>query len=536
MAPDGRCKTFDARANGYVRSEGAGVVVLKPLSKAVAEGDPIYAVIRGSAVNQDGRSNGLMAPNPLAQEAVLREAYRRAGVSPGRVQYVEAHGTGTFLGDPIEAKALGAVLAVDRPPGRVLRTGLSQNQYRPSRGRGWYRRLNQGGACAQVSRAPAESALSRTQSPYSFRGLPLRVQTAAAPWPSDLGPALAGVTSLGFGGTNAHVVLQEAPQPHFSAHSRVYNEGREAEDSQSGSRNSNSTHLLPLSARSPEALQSLARAYLDFLAAPRSDASLGDICYTASARRSHHDYRLAVTGASCKQLIEGLAAFLRSETHPSLFSGRSVSSRPRKLVFVFPGQGSQWWGMGRELLRQEAVFREVIERCDRAMAPYCDWSLLTELAGTDASRSRLNEIDVLQPALFAIQVALAALWRSWGIEPQAVVGHSMGEVAASCVAGALSLEDAVRVICRRSRLIRPTIGKGAMAAVELSIEEARRALAGYEDRVSVAASNGPSSTILSGESGSAQSNFGSIAESGHLLRHAQGRFRFAQPADGSLAR
>ena len=281
--------------------------------------------------------------------------------------------------------------------------------------------------------------------------------------------------------------------------SRVYNEDREAEDSQSGIRNSNSAHLLPLSARSPEALQALARAYLDFLAAPRSDASLGDICYTASARRSHHDYRLAVTGASCKQLIEGLAAFLRSETHPGLFSGRSVSSRPRKLVFVFPGQGSQWWGMGRELLRQEAVFREVIERCDRAMAPYCYWSLLTELAGTDASRSRLNEIDVLQPALFAIQVALAALWRSWGIEPQAVVGHSMGEVAASCVAGALSLEDAVRVICRRSRLIRPTIGKGAMAAVELSIEEARRALAGYEDRVSVAASNGPSSTILSGE-------------------------------------
>ena len=499
MAPDGRCKAFDARANGYVRSEGAGVVVLKPLSKAVAEGDPIYAVIRGSAVNQDGRSNGLMAPNPLAQEAVLREAYRRAGVSPGRVQYVEAHGTGTFLGDPIEAKALGAVLAVDRPPGRVCALGSVKTNIG---------HLEAAAGIAGLIKVALElkyrellpSLHFREPNPHiPFEALPLRVQTAAAPWPSDLGPALAGVTSLGFGGTNAHVVLQEAPQPHFSAHSRVYNEGREAEDSQSGSRNSNSTHLLPLSARSPEALQSLARAYLDFLAAPRSDASLGDICYTASARRSHHDYRLAVTGASCKQLIEGLAAFLRSETHPGLFSGRSVSSRPRKLVFVFPGQGSQWWGMGRELLRQEAVFREVIERCDRAMAPYCYWSLLTELAGTDASRSRLNEIDVLQPALFAIQVALAALWRSWGIEPQAVVGHSMGEVAASCVAGALSLEDAVRVICRRSRLIRPTIGKGAMAAAELSIEEARRALAGYEDRVSVAASNGPSSTILSGE-------------------------------------
>lgn len=499
MAPDGRCKAFDARANGYVRSEGAGVVILKPLSRAVAEGDPVYAVIRGSAVNQDGRSNGLMAPNPLAQEAVLREAYRRAGVSPGRVQYVEAHGTGTFLGDPIEAKALGAVLAVDRPAGSVCALGSVKTNIG---------HLEAAAGIAGLIKVALglkyhellPSLHFREPNPHiPFEALPLRVQTAAAPWPSDLGSALAGVTSLGFGGTNAHVVLEEAQQPHLSAHSRVYYQSREAEDSQSRSRNSNFAHLLPLSARSPEALQSLARAYLDFLAPPRSDASLGDICYTASARRSHHDYRLAVTGSSCKQLIEGLAAFLRSETHPGLFSGRSVSSRPRKLVFVFPGQGSQWWGMGRELLRQEAVFSEAIERCDRAMAPYCYWSLLTELAGPDASRSRLNEIDVLQPALFAIQVALAALWRSWGIEPQAVVGHSMGEVAASCVAGALSLEDAVRVICRRSRLIRPTVGKGAMAAAELSIEEAERALAGYEDRVSIAASNGPGSTILSGD-------------------------------------
>ena len=189
------------------------VVVLKPLSKALADGDPIYAVIRGSAVNQDGRSNGLMAPNPLAQEAVLREAYRRAGVSPGHVQYVEAHGTGTFLGDPIEAKALGAVLAVDRPPGTALRPGLGQDQHRPPRGRGRHRRLDQGGAGAQASGDPAEPALSRSPTPiFLLSELPLRVQTTLGPWPTEPGPALAGVSSFGFGGTNAHVVLEEAPR------------------------------------------------------------------------------------------------------------------------------------------------------------------------------------------------------------------------------------------------------------------------------------------------------------------------------------
>src|SRR4030095_3595048 len=219
----------------------------------------------------------------------------------------------------------------------------------------------------------------------------------------------------------------------------------------------------------------------------------------ASARLSHHDYRLAVTGNSPAQLTESLDAFLRGETRPGLSSGRKLSARRRKLVFVFPGQGSQWFGMAQRLLEREVVFREAIELCDRAMRPYGDWSLLAELSATDAAQSRLNEIDIIQPALFAIQVALAALWRSWGIEPHAVVGHSLGEVAAAYVAGVLSIDDAVRVICHRSRLFKRTIGQGAMAAVELSIDEARRVLVGYEDRVSIAVSNGPTSTVFSGE-------------------------------------
>ena len=484
MAPDGRCKTFDARANGYVRSEGTGVVVLKPLSKALADGDPIYAVIRGSAVNQDGRSNGLMAPNPLAQEAVLREAYRRAGVSPGSVQYVEAHGTGTLLGDPIEAQALGTVLRVGRLPEQPCAVGSVKTNLGHLEAAAGIAGLIKV-ALALSHREIPPSLHFETPNPHiPFDELSLRVQTALSPWPAESGPAMAGVSSFGFGGTNAHVVLEEAP-----ATVRAMSDAERA----------SGAFLLPLSARSPEALRSLARAYNDFLATPDSLASLADICYTASARLAHHDHRLAVTGNSPAQLIESLEAFLRGEARPGLSSGRKYSARRRKLVFVFPGQGSQWLGMGQRLLEQEAVFREVIERCDEAMRAYADWSLLAELMATDAAQSRLNEVDVVQPALFAIQIALAALWRSRGIEPDAVVGHSLGEVAAAHIAGALSLDDAVQVVCHRSRLFKRTVGKGAMAAVELSVEEARSVLAGYEDDLSIAVSNGPTSTVLSGD-------------------------------------
>ncbi len=484
MAPDGRCKAFDARANGYVRSEGAGVVVLKPLSRAVADRDPIHAVIRGTAVNQDGRSNGLMAPNPAAQEAVLREACRQAGVSPGQIDYIEAHGTGTLLGDPIEAQALGAVLNIERPPGRNCALGSVKTNIGHLEAAAGIAGLIKVVLALRHRQIPPSLHFEAANPLIPFDELPLRVQTALGPWPTETGPALAGVSSFGFGGTNAHAVLEAAPV----AMSEAADLGRRT-----------GPHLLPLSARTPEALHALARAYRDFLAAPEAASLLPDICYTASERLGHHDHRLAVTGHSPEQLVESLDAFLRDETRPGLSSGRRLSARRRKLVFVFSGQGSQWIGMGRRLLEQEPVFRDVIERCDRAMRPYGDWSLLAQLTATDAAQSRLNEVDIVQPALFAIQIGLAALWRSWGVEPQAVVGHSLGEVAAAYVAGALSLADAVRVVCHRSRLFTRAVGQGAMAAVELSIEEARNVLVGIEDRVSVAASNGPSLTVLSGD-------------------------------------
>jgi acyl transferase domain-containing protein/acyl carrier protein len=485
MAPDGRCKTFDARADGYVRSEGAGVVVLKPLSKALADADPIYAVIRGSAMNQDGRSNGLMAPNPLAQEAVLREAYRRAGVAPADVQYTEAHGTGTLLGDPIEVKALGAVVGDGRPADQPCAIGAVKTNIGHLEAAAGIAGLIKVALALRHREIPPNLHFEEPNPHIPFDQLPLRVQTALTPWPAHAGPALAGVSSFGFGGTNAHVVLEAAPHPTLAI-----------QNHEEGARKS--AHLLPLSARSPEALKSLARAHQAMMTSAESSLSLADICYTASLRRSHHDYRLAVAGGSREQLAEGLQAFLDGEARPGMSFGRRDSGRRRKLAFVFSGQGSQWLGMGRSLLRDEPVFREVIERCDRAMRSYTDWSLLAELTA-DANQSRMNQVDIVQPALFAIQVGVATLWRSWGIEPDAVVGHSMGEVAAACVAGALSLEDAASVICNRSRLVKRAAGQGAMAAVELSLEDARDALAGYEARVSIAASNSPTSTVLSGD-------------------------------------
>ncbi|MBI3796469.1 MAG: acyltransferase domain-containing protein [Deltaproteobacteria bacterium] len=495
MAPDGRCKAFDARANGYVRSEGAGVVVLKPLARAVADGDPIYAIIRGSAVNQDGRSNGLMAPNPLAQEAVLREAYRRAGVPPHQVQYVEAHGTGTFLGDPIEAKALGAVLAADRPAGCPCAIGSVKTNLGHLEAAAGIAGLIKVALSLKHRQLPPSLHFQEPNPHIPFDTLPLRVQTVLTPWPDAPGPALAGVSSFGFGGTNAHIVLQEAPPS--LRHSEPPG-GHETNTGPPVTGPQQSVSLLPLSARSPEVLQTLARAYQDCLSAQETTASLQDLCFTASVRRSHHDHRLTVTGYSGEELRACLEAFRQGEARLGLSSGRTGAGRRRKLVLVFPGQGSQWFGMGRRLLEREPVFRETLEQCDKVIRLYADWSVLQTLT-TEAASSRLNEVEVIQPTLFAIQVALTALWRSWSVVPDAVVGHSMGEVAAAYVAGALSLADAARVICHRSRLAKRLSGQGAMAVVDLSFTQARHALAGYEDRVSIAASNSPTSTVLSGD-------------------------------------
>ncbi|HEY7213099.1 MAG TPA: type I polyketide synthase, partial [Thermoanaerobaculia bacterium] len=480
MAPDGRCKTFDERADGFVRGEGAGVVVLKPLARAVADRDPVYAVIRGSAVNQDGRSNGLTAPSLQAQVDVVAEAFRRAGISPGAVQYVEAHGTGTALGDPIEAAALGRALAADRPVGSRCGLGSVKTNIGHLEAAAGIAGLIKLALALRHREIPPSLHFTRPNPKISFADLPLYVQRSLEPWPAPPGSAVAGVSSFGFGGTNAHLVVTEAPVPEASA----------------GARNGSSLFLLPISAHSPGALRDRVRSWRGLL--EDAEAPLGDLCFTAAVRRAHHEHRLAVSGAAHRELIEELDAYLRGEERPGVVTGQVLPGKRRKLAFVFPGQGSQWAGMGRELRESEPVFRRALEACDAAFREHADWSLLEELEAAEP-RSRLGEVNVVQPALFAMQVALAALWRSWGIEPDAVIGQSLGEVAAACVAGALDLSDAARVICRRSLLVRSAAGRGAMAAVELSLEEAARIVAGREERVAVAVSSGPRSTVLSGD-------------------------------------
>ncbi|AGC45624.1 polyketide synthase [Myxococcus stipitatus DSM 14675] len=505
LSTDGRCKTFDASADGYGRGEGCGVFVLKRLSEALADGDRVLAVVRGSAVNQDGHSNGLTAPNGLAQEAVLREALTRSGLKPGDIQYVEAHGTGTPLGDPIEIEALSSALCEWRGPKEPLLLGSVKTNIGHLEAAAGVAGLMKVVLAMRHGELPPHLHFTRPNPHVPWARLPLKVPTEVTPWTSR-GPRIAGVSSFGISGTNAHVILEEAPRAKAEPEAR-----------------SDDGHplILPLSARSPEALTALAEAHRGLLSAPLPAGTLREHAHAASVRRSHHPHRLAVVGNTRRDLAEALLASAHGEPHPGVVRRQvSFEEESPRVAFIFPGQGSQWLGMGRQLLREEPVFREAIEDCERAMRPHVEWSLVEEL-GADEAHSRLAEIDVVQPVLFAMQVALAALWRSWGIEPDAVVGHSMGEVAAAHVAGALSLEDAARIICRRSRLLRRVSGQGAMAVVELGLEQAREALAGSESRLSVGVSNSARSSVISGDTSALEELLGRLEGRGIFCRRVK---------------
>jgi acyl transferase domain-containing protein/surfactin synthase thioesterase subunit len=490
LAPDGRCKTFDAKANGYVRGEGCGIVVLKRLSDALRDNDTILAVIKGSAINQDGQSNGLTAPNGPSQEVVIHQALANAGVTSDQISYVELHGTGTSLGDPIEAKALGAVLATNRSPGSPCAVGSVKTNIGHLEAASGIAGLIKVALSLHHRKIPPSLHFHQVNPYIPLDKLPLQVQQSLGNWSEAEKPAFAGVSSFGFGGTNAHVILEEAPQ----------RRGGGAGEQGSRRDNSPSVYLLPLSARSGEALRSLVQSYQDFFtpAASGSTLSLQVICYTASVRRTHHNYRLSLVFHSREELLERLEAFLQGESRSGLSSGHKQWNRCPKLVFVFSGQGAQWWGMGRELWHSDPIFRAALEQCDQLLRSYTNWSLIDELMA-DESQSRLAETEIAQPVIFSLQVAIAGLWKSWGVEPSAIVGHSLGEVAAAHVAGVLSLEDAVRVVFHRSRLMQRGTGQGKMAAVELSVADAESLVAQYQGRLSIAAINSPTSIVLSGE-------------------------------------
>ncbi|HEX8967755.1 MAG TPA: beta-ketoacyl synthase N-terminal-like domain-containing protein, partial [Chloroflexota bacterium] len=516
MARDGRCKAFDARGDGYVRSEGAGVVVLKPLEQAVADGDRIYAVVRGSAVNQDGRTNGLTAPSRQAQEAVLRAAYAAAGVSPAEVQYVEAHGTGTALGDPIEASALGAVLGVDRPSDAPCAIGSAKTNVGHLEAAAGVTGLMKVALALANEQLPPSLHFETPNPHIPFNSLGLRVQTSLDAWPASADRRrIAGVSSFGFGGTNAHVVLEGAPVA--AAAPRV------------SSVAAASAYVLPLSARSESALSATLERWATFLHRAPAGTSIAALCTAAARRRAHHEHRAAVVGATFDELREALSGVEVGQAR----------GNPR-VAFVFGGQASQYPGMAQALLGEEPIFRDHIEQCDALMAPHLGWSVVELLSMTDRTHQaeRLERTEVAQPTLFAIQVGLAALWQHWGITPGAVVGHSLGEIAAAHVAGVLDLPSAIQLVCARGTLLQRAHGWGRMLAVGLSADETNTVALrfGGPERVSVAATNGPRASVLAGDEATLRAIAEQVRSRGILARDLGGAYAFHRPELEPLAR
>ncbi|MFJ2894909.1 amino acid adenylation domain-containing protein [Streptomyces sp. NPDC087218] len=483
LSPDGRSRAFDAGANGYVRAEGVGIVALKRLDDALRDGDPIHAVILGAGVNQDGRTNGITVPNADAQVSLIRRVCGEAGITPGDLQYVEAHGTSTPVGDPIEANALSRALAEGRRPDAACYVGSVKANIGHTESAAGIAGLIKTVLCLKHRLIPPHINLDRVNPAIDQATSPYRIPVEPTRWPEHEGPARAGVNSFGFGGTNAHVVLEEAP----------------VRDARPGEPDARAWNILPLTARTPEALPEVAAGIRRELAGENgTEVSLSDLGHTLARRRQHLESRLSVVYSSRAELDERLAAFLAGEPRPGITHGRRLDAEQRGLVWVFTGMGPQWWGMGRQLFEGDEVFRDTVARCDRIIRSIAGWSLIEEM-NADESGSRMGETWLAQPANFAVQVGLAAMWRHYGVRPDAVVGHSTGEAAAFYEAGVYTLEDAVRIVLHRSRLQQKLTGTGTMLAVSLPEAQAQRRVAAYGDRVSVAAVNSPSAVTLAGD-------------------------------------
>ncbi len=484
LARDGRCKSFSARADGTGWGEGVGMLLLERLSDARRNGHPVLAVVRGTAVNQDGASSRLTAPNGPAQQRVIRQALAGAGLAPSEVDVVEAHGTGTPLGDPIEAQALLATYGRDRPEGRPLLLGSLKSNIGHTQAAAGVGGVIKTVLAMRHGVVPPTLHAEDPSPQIDWTTGAVRLVTEETPWPTTGHPRRAAVSSFGVSGTNGHVVLEEAP-----AAEEPEEEGRGQD-----------TGVLPwvLSGRTAEALRAQAvrlRSHLD----AEPDWRVADVGHSLATGRAAHEHRAVLIGTEPDDFRQALTALAAGSAAPGLVQG--IAGTSADVAFVFPGQGSQWAGMAAELLDSEPVFADRVAACGRALAPFVDWSLDDVLrAGVGAPS--LERVDVVQPALFAVMVSLAAVWRSYGVEPGAVVGHSQGEIAAACVAGALSLEDAARVVALRSKALRVLSGRGGMVSVALPAGEVGEWLAGeWGGELSVAAVNGPASTVVSGDAG-----------------------------------
>src|ERR1051325_5610524 len=472
LSPEGKCKTFDAAADGFVRGEGCGVVVLKRLSDAIADGDNIVALIRGSAVNHDGRSSGLTVPNGPSQQVLIREALSRAGLEPKQVSYIEAHGTGTSLGDPIEVRALAGVFGQERSAASPLLLGSVKTNIGHLEAAAGVAGLIKTVLMLQHGEIAPHLNFKEPSPHIAWQELPVRVATARTSWAGIDGRRIAGISSFGLSGTNAHVIVEEAP---LAASSKAEVE--------------RGVEVLALSAKTEGALQEMSARLAQYVRGHEA-VGLSDLCYSANSGRSHFAQRVAFVSRTREQLLEQL------ESAEGVVRGR-VGQRAPKVAFLFSGQGSQYVGMGQQLLKTGGVYREVLLECEELLRPYLEQPLLRVLSG-EAGAELLLQTKYTQPALFAVEYALARQWQSWGVEPALLLGHSIGEYVAACVAGAFTLADGLKLVAARGRLMQERCERGAMLAVNASEARVRAELTGLEEEVWIAALNGPEQVVLSG--------------------------------------
>jgi len=516
LAPDGRCKTFDARADGYGRGEGAGMVVLKRLRDALAAGDRVLAVIRGSAVNQDGPSGGLTVPNGPAQQDVIRRALDAAGLKPEEIDYLEAHGTGTALGDPIEMGALGAVFAGRAAPLWVGSVKTNIGHLEASAGIAGLMKVV---LALRHEQIPPHLHFREPSPKIPWSELPVTVAARGQPWPRGERPRRAGLSAFAFNGTNAHAILEETPAR------------------QQPGKPQRPWHVLPVAATTPEALRELAGRYAEHL----EDAgapSLADVCYTAAVGRAHYAHRAAVVAETATEGRQGLRAFLDGEPSDAVVSGHAEPGTAGA-AFLFSGQGAQYVNMGRELHETEPAFRQAFGECEDILRGHLERPLreVVYAGGTEwhsvlqeeASASPLDDTGYTQPALFALEYALARLWESWGILPEEMIGHSVGEYVAACLAGVFSLEDGLKLLAARARLMQELPPNGRMVAVFADEARVAQAIEGRQDEVSIAAVNGPRQVVISGLAETVDAVAAKLEEGGVTTRRLRVSHAFHSP-------
>ncbi|TDH64710.1 type I polyketide synthase [Okeania hirsuta] len=520
LSVDGRCKTFDASANGYVRGDGCGIIVLKRLSDAVADRDNILAVIRGTAINQDGPSSALTVPNGPSQVAVIRQAMANGGVNPADVSYLEVHGTGTSLGDPMEVEALGTVFGKTHSPEQPLIIGSAKTNIGHTEGAAGVAGLMK--LVLQLQHQQIAPSLHfKEPNPYiNWSQLPVQVSTNLTPWETNGKSRIAGVSSFGFSGTNAHIILEEAPV-------KVKTQD-ELE---------RSVHLLTLSAKTETALGELVNSYQNYLKT-HPELEVADICHTANIGRAQFNHRLAVVTSNQEELAEKLQKYQQGEEVVGIYSGELLNNTTTtKIAFLFTGQGSQYANMGRQLYQQAPTFREVIHQCEEILSSVETFEekslgdILYSETTDNAGSSLLDQTAYTQPVLFAIEYALFKLWESRGIKPDIVMGHSVGEYVAATVAGVFSLEDGLKLIAARGRLMQKLPAGGEMVSVmasESKVLETLKAMS-LEEKVAIAGINGPQSIVISGESEAVRSIATDLESAGIKTKQLQVSHAFHSP-------